>query len=198
MSGFKAPGGVDLDSLFATRVTTAGSNSGFQNTAVDLSQRYEVRGATTAIGVTGFQVSGVDLNQKYKGLSAARVQLQAVVRHQISIAPTDARAGFRLNSSGVQESGVGTTAISYTTDLSWLLTGTNSQYDARATLTAGSNPTTGTMGTWLNLGTTREWKNEATGAGEAFDTTMTVEIRDASTLTVLATCSVEIWADTET
>ena len=62
-------------------------------------------------------------------------------------------AGYRLNTSGIVESQA--TAV-YTTLETWLVLGSASAYEARATVTAGAL-SSGTAGSWLSLGTSREW-----------------------------------------
>jgi len=71
--------------------------------------------------------------------------------------------------------------------------GSSSDYDIRFTPSSGS-VTTGTTGSWLNLGTSRSWT--VTRAGLGVDTvTGTLEIRNATTLAVLLTRTVTITAE---
>lgn len=71
----------------------------------------------------------------------------------------------------------------------WLSAGnTPADYDVRVTETSGTFAT-GTVGTWLNLGTTRDWtqtRNFGTSGIGTTSVTYQVEIRDASTLEVLS------------
>lgn len=73
----------------------------------------------------------------------------------------------------------------------WLITGVGADYDIRATLQSGTNPTTGTMGTWLNLGTSRTWQNTAI-AGTNLSSVFLIEIRNATTLVVLDSATIDI------
>jgi hypothetical protein len=70
--GYRIASGDDLDALFAARTGAAAAAVGFKDSAgVDLSQRYEQRGATTAIANTGFRNSGgTDLAQIFKDIAA--------------------------------------------------------------------------------------------------------------------------------
>ena len=69
-----------------------------------------------------------------------------------------------------------------------------SGYDARATVSSGSGGTlTGSAtATWLNLGTTRTWTLSSGTSGLFCSRVLTVEIRDATTLTVLATATITL------
>ena len=80
------------------------------------------------------------------------------------------------------------------TILSWL-TGSSdgSLYDIRVTPTAGSF-TVGTVSTWLNLGTDRFWSVTRASVGVK-QCVSTVEVRNASTLTVLCTATFTITAE---
>ena len=101
-------------------------------------------------------------------------------------------AGYRLNSSGIAES---LSNLTYATLETWLLSGVASDYEVRATLSSGTL-SSGTTGTWQNLGTSRSW----TVVDSAFDASVTeavivVEIRDATTLLVLDTATITLQAE---
>ena len=66
-------------------------------------------------------------------------------------------------------------------------------YEVRATLSGGGTPAGGTLNTWLNCGTSRGWFNTAS-AGQSYESTLFIEIRDASSLTVLDSAMVSIYA----
>ena len=67
------------------------------------------------------------------------------------------------------------------------------RYEARATITGGTL-TSGTTGSWINLGTTRTWARDRTGIGSN-SCTFTLEIRDASSLQVLDSASITLTAE---
>lgn len=69
-------------------------------------------------------------------------------------------------------------------------------YDARVTLTAGDSPSGSTVGAWLVLSTTRTWSivDPIAGDGSVYST-LTVEIRNATSLAVVATAVVTIIAE---
>lgn len=76
----------------------------------------------------------------------------------------------------------------------WLLSGAAADYDVRATLVSGNSPTGASLGTWLNLASSHAWQ-ETASLGSIKTCTLTIEIRDATTLTVLDTATVTVTAD---
>lgn len=99
-------------------------------------------------------------------------------------------AGYRLNTSGIAEKLV---RITYTTLETWLAFGSASNYECRATLDSGAL-TSGTTGSWLALSSSREWKVERGAAGNS-SATITVEIRNASTLVVIDSATITLEAE---
>ena len=95
---------------------------------------------------------------------------------------------YRLNNSGAVQRGRGG---GYTTLETWLLSGANSGYDAYVTVTVGAL-TAGTTGAWVNLGTIRDWTLTAYNSGDNEICTFTVQIRNASSLVVLDTATIEL------
>lgn len=103
-------------------------------------------------------------------------------------------ATFTLDSAGVASGATspgGTGGGTYSGE--WMLVGPSSAYEARFTITSGAL-STGTAGTWLNLGTSRAWTVTRNTVGTS-TCQGTVEIRDAATLTVLATATITLEAD---
>lgn len=77
--------------------------------------------------------------------------------------------------------------------------GVASNYEVRATLTSGTTPTSGTLNSWLSCGTDRNWSNSNSAQdGSTVTSTLTVEIREASTGTVKDSASIIINATSET
>lgn len=66
-----------------------------------------------------------------------------------------------------------------------------SNFDAMMTVNSGSALTGSATGSWLNLGTTRNWQLVESVIG-VLSSNCTLQIRNATTLSVLASCSV-IW-----
>lgn len=124
-------------------------------------------------------VSGIRAAQVGRGGAGARVFLQSVTCSDTQTDPANASCGITLMASGLADlTGNGSTA-----DFNWKLTGNGADYDAFFTVTSGSP--TGTTGSWLNLGTDRGWGLSRPGIGSN-SATGTLQIRDASTLVVLA------------
>jgi hypothetical protein len=102
-------------------------------------------------------------------------------------------ASFTLNNTGTYVSSGNVSSPSGT----WLGSGAASDYECRATVTSGTL-TSGTAGSWLNLGTTRSWSRNDTTAGATPTTVnLTLEIRRASDGVVVASSAVTIraWND---
>lgn len=102
-------------------------------------------------------------------------------------------ATFTLDNAGLaSETTLPGGTIGYAPE--WLSAGTPANYDCRWTTLSGTL-STGTAGVWQNLGTTRAWSRNA-GAGVGVMTCSgTLEIRDAATLTVLATATITLTAE---
>lgn len=69
-------------------------------------------------------------------------------------------------------------------------------YEARVTLLAGDSPSGSTVGAWLALSTIRTWTSvDAVVDGTSVYCNLTVEIRNATSLAVVATATVTIIAE---
>lgn len=102
---------------------------------------------------------------------------------------TASTASLTLNSSGTCTSVGNQASVSFT----WLTgAGTGANYEARATVISGSP--SGTTGSWLALSSSRTWSvTDSTGSGP-ITASLTIEIRDASTLTVYTTSTLSLSA----
>jgi hypothetical protein len=67
-------------------------------------------------------------------------------------------------------------------------------YEVRATLSSGSTPSSGTMSSWLNLGTSRSWSNNIGADAGTKTSTILFEIRRASDGVVLDSATITIFA----
>lgn len=73
----------------------------------------------------------------------------------------------------------------------WLLAGTASSFEIRATILADSGVVmSGTYGSWLNLGTNRDWTWSITGRRAWGEVSALFEIRDTATSTLQASAVV--------
>ena len=106
-----------------------------------------------------------------------------------------ATAGIRLTNAGAVDTREGAT---YFNQGDWVTptSAAGNAYEARVSSVSGGSLTSGTVNTWLALGTTREWFVSRSIIG-AITITFTLEIRDAATSTVLATSSVTLEASRE-
>lgn len=104
------------------------------------------------------------------------------------VAPGPASATYSLTNAGLETA----TGVSSNT---WLLAGSAADYDVFATLNSGAL-TSGTTGSWLNLGTTRSWNVTRSGVVGISTANLTIQVRSATSLVVLATVTVDITAET--
>lgn len=122
---------------------------------------------------------------------SALVSIGDAFSSAIVIFPGTATAGYRLNSDGVAY--IRNTSGSYTAiSGQWMLSGTNSDYEARVTLISGRTPT-GTIGSWVSLGSTQSWELSVSSGFWASE--FIVEIRLASSGAVLDTAAVTLNAE---
>lgn len=151
--------------------------------------------ADLKVGVGGVwkQVSAVKVGVSgaWKDVwDAIRVQLSNFGGIRVVIDPATATSTIYFNSDGTY--GANTTPSSGT----WLVAGAASAYEVRMSPTSGTF-TTGTTGSWLSCGSDHTWTDTQTTIGTN-TTTATLEIRDAATLDVLATCTVTNQATVDT
>ncbi len=103
------------------------------------------------------------------------------------IDPLDAAVDLSIDSSG-SLTHTGDTGGSY----AWISGGSPASYEVRAMATSGS-VSTGTVGSWLPLSTTRSWSVERTTVGSK-TVVLTVEIGLLGTSTALETASISMSA----
>ena len=106
-------------------------------------------------------------------------------------AANPAIAGYSLTNGGDIQTIVGVTSSPAG---QWITPASGfSGYDARATVTSGSGGSlSGTTGSWLNLSSSRTWELTSFTSGLLCDRVLTVEIRDATTLTVLTSATITL------
>ena len=116
----------------------------------------------------------------------------------VNFSPGNAYVGARFKSDGSADLQRSASGSWYATD-PWGLpvtTGVGSGYDIRATLNSGTSPSGSAVGSWLNLATTRYWQLVETGIGTKA-CNLTIEIRDAVSLTLLDTQTYSLDATVE-
>lgn len=140
--------------------------------------------------------SWVNVGTIKRRLSGAWVDVWPAVRitdQSISdFGPPTALARYRLKSSGIVEK---ETRTASTTLETWLLVGSASDYEARATVNSGALAGAGNSatGSWLGLGSSRQW---GVGVNNSIGhAVLTIEIRNASSGDVLASAVVTLDAE---
>lgn len=126
---------------------------------------------------------------------------------------TIALSNYQVNSYGTDVTASSSYTLSSTGDITYTISGdtngtfdigdwispkTNmSNYECLATVTSGTL-SSGTAGSWLNLGTPRSWsRNRAGGSTGQTSCTFTLSIRQVGTTTVLASATITLLAQTE-
>lgn len=101
-------------------------------------------------------------------------------------------AGYRIDSDGYVYHLDNATP---TTQFQWNQSGNaSSAYEAQALVTLGS--VSGTTGSWVGLGTDRDWSvSDLTADGEGKIATMVIQIRDVATSTIQASGTIDFYAD---
>jgi len=144
--------------------TLAGVASG----TISLSNFYGKSNASVAIS-----------NQEAMNFSQAGLGGTAVARYKLD----SNGAAYRTNYNG--------TLVSISGE--WLTGGSASQFDVYATFSGSGGTVTGTTGSWINLGTTREWTLSVTN--NFVTRSLAIEIRLASSGAVLDSATIDFEVD---
>jgi hypothetical protein len=137
----------------------------------------------------GHFVTGAIACGQYLFTAPLIIQLHDQTIHKITFG--SATASYQLTNSGTVKNQDGTTLES------WLLSGSASAYEVNATLVSGAL-TTGTTGSWLNLGTTQTWSIINSARDNSVKTaSLTVQIRDVATQTVQASANITLSAESD-
>ena len=186
----------DLDVLFAVRSTTKRADVGIlSNGGVDISNRFETRGATTARANTNIQSGGADLATLFKDIgSGTTFPVTSRTVSAARTAPASATAGWQLDTAGNVFINQGAGMVDSGED--WIApTSGASGYSCKATLVSGTTPTTGTMATVLALTSTRSWTNTQPGSVGTTSSVISVDIIRNSDSAVMKTVQITITAD---
>lgn len=104
----------------------------------------------------------------------------------------NASASWRIDSDGYVYEGYNG---SYTQKNQWTADAV-ANYEVQATLIDGSTPTGSSMATWLACSSDRDWTiTDTTANGNAKYANLEIQVRDAATATVRATCYIDLYAD---
>lgn len=136
-------------------------------------------------------IAGVDLVSLIAAVAGAvggpRVALSNASTTDTTATPFNPNAFYTLDNVGNVSNSAGPLGL-------WVTpaSAAGSNYEARVTVTAGSL-TSGTVGSWVSLGTSRAWGLSTVSVGTV-TATATVEIRSAASLNVLASATVSFSA----
>ena len=127
------------------------------------------------------------------GAAQPRVSIGDEIIVDVTVAPTNASAGYSLTSAGVINE---ITVSGGTVSLGNWITPTvfaGAAYEVRATEVSGT-VSTGTVGSWLALSSTRTWTRARVVAGSD-SVVLTIEIRLAASGAVLDSATVTLTAE---
>ncbi len=104
---------------------------------------------------------------------------------------TSASSALRIGNDGNVSQGENGT---FTVDYAW--TGEPaSGFEVYASVTSGSTPSGASLSTWLSLGTTRTWTLTNSASGTTKQSILAVQIRLAASGAVIASATVELYAE---
>lgn len=165
---------------------------------ISLSEYY-AGGSYVPSGTTGTNgavpTSGTIAISNFYGTSKVVIQLTSPVTVAYASGGfLSATTGYRVANDGYVYTGGWSVSPSYGQEEQWdNVVGTVGNYEIYVSKTSGDTPT-GTLNTWLNLGTTRDWTLTAT-AGNFKTCVLAVQIRDTATSTVQATATLTLESD---
>lgn len=135
--------------------------------------------------------SGAISIQNFYGTGLATVSITNQNLINVTFSPTNSTQTYRLNSNGkVYDVKNGTASLIE----DWVTPNSAaSNYECFVTVTSGTL-SSGTSGSWLSLGTTRDWSVTQTAIGVK-TCVFTVDIRKISTTTVLDSATITIEAE---
>lgn len=127
------------------------------------------------------------LAQMVFGAGGPRVQVTNQSASDTTATPFNPTASYTLANNGQVQTNAGVPE-------NWIrpTSAAGNAYEARATVTSGSL-TSGTTGTWLALGTSRQWTLSTIFVGTV-SCVFTIEIRNATSLTILSTATITLTA----
>ena len=107
-----------------------------------------------------------------------------------------AQTAYQLSMDGIVRTGTGSYSFSYTTNENWDSNpGTVTNYEAYVTKTSGALLTSGTLNSWIALGSADQTWTLNSSAGNYKSSVIQVQIRDKNTLVVKATASITLTSD---
>lgn len=137
--------------------------------------------------------SGAISIQNFYGTGLPTISVTDQTLSVIAFSPVTATSGYRLNTNGkVYQNDQG----SYLYIEDWVTpNGAAASYECYVTVTSGTL-SSGTSGSWLSLGTTRDWTVAQSSIGTK-TCTFTVDIRKIGTTTVLDSATITLTAEVQ-
>lgn len=160
---------------------------------------------TSLRSLAGVSSGAISISNFYgKSLATVNITNQSLSAQDIQLFGSYAFAtsGYRLENDGdvfERDTPGGDSLIE-----GWISPSTSAgnDYEARATIVSSTSSMNGTFGTWLPLGTTREWSIQAEATSSGIDLTntaqITIEIRNAITTSILDTATIDLSATVST
>ena len=196
MAGYTVTGRGDLDALFMARVNTKRADVGYTIAGVDISNRYEPIASGTPIAATGFKSGGTDLANLFRGISdpLVVVSIPSTSTNSQSAASGFAQATFELSADGRIR--ITTGSNSTVSNDPWITPQTGmTGYSAYASHVSGVAVASGTLGSWIALGSGAvNWTQVRTASVGTNSTVIQVQIRRNSDSVVLTTANVTMTA----
>lgn len=135
-------------------------------------------------------MSGILQTMMAAGGRSAFLPAAGISVTQITSIPTPATATIQFSAAGTFSSTPAGTSGTWLTG-----GGTGADYEIRLTVSSGT-PSGDTTNTWLSMSSGRQWFVQKTGGTAGVNqATGTLEIRDAATLSVAASCSLSLYAE---
>lgn len=162
---------------------------------ISLSEYY-AGGSYVPSGTTGVNgavpSSGAISMSHFYGTTAVSINLSGQFISTITGGLSDATSGYRLSTDGNVYN------LEYSTynplEVWNNVPATVGNYEARATLTSGDTLTVGVVGAWLSLGVDLDWELTAPMFQQK-NSVLTIEIRNSTSLAVVATASIDLTSD---
>lgn len=109
-------------------------------------------------------------------------------------APDDAEARFRLNTDGRAQGFASNVGVYEDYAGEWLASGSAGDFECRMTTVSGT-VTSGTIGSWEALSSSREWTRNHTASSGNSDYVGTLEIRRVADGVIVATATITLQAE---
>lgn len=150
-TGFRLSNGLDLDQVFAARVSAAGASVGFRNSAgSDLSTVLEPGQLGVYASLTGYKNSaGVDFKSLFSTVAGAPSNFSVSPVRSVPSGTAGITTTVNADGSVTSKNETGTAMVGSGNWFSPNLAGVGSSYQVKFTLTSGTAWTGAAVNTWL-------------------------------------------------